>query len=199
MREQVLEESIRIQQEKKFNLDGPDGYRHYWRDLRKEPIMFSRRNFGGGSLMTWAAFGSSGKLELAFVSNRMDSSEYQEVLRTRLLPFLRGARRRSLVFQQDNAAVHVSHSTRSWLQEHRIQAMDWPACSPDCNPVENMWGIIVRQVYRNNKQYNTVESLKTAILEAWDQIDDATVAKLVGSMPNRIFEIIRNNGGPIDY
>ncbi|RCN43590.1 hypothetical protein ANCCAN_10433 [Ancylostoma caninum] len=77
--------------------------------------------------------------------------------------------------------------------------MDWPACSPDCNPVENMCGIIVRQVYRNNKQYNTVESLKTAILEAWDQIDDATVAKLVGSMPNRIFEIIRNSGGPINY
>ncbi|RCN48225.1 hypothetical protein ANCCAN_05771 [Ancylostoma caninum] len=148
--------------------------------------------------MTWAAFGSSGKLELAFVSNRTDSSEYQEVLRTRLLPFLRGARRRSLVFQQDNAAVHVSHSTRSWLQEHRIQALDWPACSPDCNKVEEMWGIIVRQVYRNNKQYNTVESLKTAILEAWDQIDDAIVAKLVGGMPNRIFEIIRNSGGPID-
>ncbi|RCN36896.1 transposase [Ancylostoma caninum] len=176
--------------EKKFNLDGPDGYRHYWWDLRKEPIMFSRRNFDGGSLMTWAAFGSSGKLELAFISNRMDSSEYQEVLRTGLLPFLRGARRCSLVFQQDNAAVHVSHSTRSWLQEHRIQAMDWPACSSDCNPVENMWGIIVRQFYRNNKQYNTVESLKTAILEARDQIDDVTVAKLVGNMPNRIFEII---------
>ncbi|RCN28152.1 hypothetical protein ANCCAN_26110 [Ancylostoma caninum] len=137
--------------EKKFNLDGPDGYRHYWRDLRKEPLMFSRRNFGSCSLMTWAAFGGPGKLELAFVSSRMDSSEYQEIPETHLLPFLRGARRHSLAFQQDNAAVHVSHSTRSWLQEHCVRTIDWPACSPDCNPVENMWGIIVRQVYRNNK------------------------------------------------
>ncbi|KAK2578417.1 hypothetical protein KPH14_012769 [Odynerus spinipes] len=37
--------------EKKFNLDGPDGYNSYWRDLRKDPRYFSKRNFGGGSLM----------------------------------------------------------------------------------------------------------------------------------------------------
>ncbi|EYB97901.1 hypothetical protein Y032_0136g1989 [Ancylostoma ceylanicum] len=71
--------------------------------------------------------------------------------------------------------------------------MDWPACSPDYNQVENIWGLIDRQVYRNNKQYNTVGSLKTAILEAWDEIDDDTILNLVGSMPHRIFEIIRNN------
>uniref|UniRef100_A0A7I4YN82 HTH_Tnp_Tc3_2 domain-containing protein n=1 Tax=Haemonchus contortus TaxID=6289 RepID=A0A7I4YN82_HAECO len=42
--------------EKKFNLDGPDGNKYYWRDLRREPVYFSRRTFGGGSLMVWDAF-----------------------------------------------------------------------------------------------------------------------------------------------
>ena len=37
--------------EKKFNLDGPDGIKYYWHDLRKEPKTFSKRQFGGGSLM----------------------------------------------------------------------------------------------------------------------------------------------------
>ena len=36
--------------EKKFNLDGPDGFQYYWHDLRKEEQLFSRRPFGGGSL-----------------------------------------------------------------------------------------------------------------------------------------------------
>ncbi|KIH53938.1 hypothetical protein ANCDUO_15920 [Ancylostoma duodenale] len=45
--------------------------------------------------------------------------------------------------------------------------------------VTNMWGIIVRYVSRNNKQYSTVDDLKAAILEAWDQIDDNTTQNLV--------------------
>ncbi|KIH66416.1 hypothetical protein ANCDUO_03256 [Ancylostoma duodenale] len=52
--------------EKKFNLDGCDGQK-------------------GGSLMVWGAFCEDGKLELAFPSMRMDSTEYQEVLLDHLL------------------------------------------------------------------------------------------------------------------
>ena len=37
--------------EKKFNLDGPDGNQYYWHDLRKEPQYFSKRASGGGSVM----------------------------------------------------------------------------------------------------------------------------------------------------
>ena len=44
--------------EKKFNLDGPDGFRYYWHDLRKEPK--SKRVQGGGNVMAWDAFSSLG-------------------------------------------------------------------------------------------------------------------------------------------
>ncbi|XP_055938024.1 uncharacterized protein LOC129968197 [Argiope bruennichi] len=47
---------VMFSDEKKFNLDGPDGWRYYWHDLRKEPEIFSKRQMGGGSVMIWGAF-----------------------------------------------------------------------------------------------------------------------------------------------
>lgn len=180
-------------------MDGPDGFSHYWRDLRKGPRYFSRRNFGGGSLMVWGAFSALGKLDLAFTSSHMNSEDYQEVLQNHLIPFKNRFRRIPLLFQQDNAAIHVSRSTKAWFERKRITLFEHPARSPDLNPMENVWGILVRRIYANNKQYGSIQELKQAILDAWDTVEVHVINNLVNSMPNRIFDVIQRNGKAIDY
>ena len=54
--------------EKKFNLDGPDGFQKYWHTKNFPEENYSTRYNGGGSLMIWWTFSSSGKLKLKFVS-----------------------------------------------------------------------------------------------------------------------------------
>ncbi|CAF4559694.1 unnamed protein product, partial [Rotaria magnacalcarata] len=71
--------------EKKFNLDGPDGFSYYWHDLRKEEEIFSTRPLGGGSVMIWASFGWGGKSSICFVDGRMNAKGYQEVLKKHLI------------------------------------------------------------------------------------------------------------------
>ncbi len=42
------------------------------------------------------------------------------------------------IFQQDLAPAHTAKSTRSWLNDHGVGVLDWPANSPDLN-IENLW------------------------------------------------------------
>nr|pir hypothetical protein K07C6.14 - Caenorhabditis elegans [Caenorhabditis elegans] len=139
--------------EKKFNLDGPDGNRFYWRDLRKDPMVFSKRNFGGGSVMVWAAFSEKKKLPIQFTSHKMTAVDYQQVLDKDLVKFLRHPSKKNWQFQQDNASIHSANSTRAFLSSKKVKLLKWPACSPDLNPIENMWASLVRLVYANGKQY----------------------------------------------
>ena len=104
----------------------------------------------------------------------------------------------NFIFMQDNAPIHVSRSTRAWLQRKNVPLLDWPANSPDLNPMENLWGILVRRIYAENQQYHNVDELKKAIVAAWHTIDQEVLDNLL-SMDNRIFQVIRNNGDTIDY
>ena len=149
--------------------------------------------------MCWGAFCSNGVLELEFISTHMDAVDYQNVLQARLLPFLRRNRRRCYKFQQDNASVHTFHSTMQWFSSKKIQVISWPSCSPDLNPIENIWGVLPRRIYANNTQYATMNDLKKAIVDAWDNLEQSLIDKLISSMPDRLIEVASKKGGPTHY
>ena len=91
--------------EKKFDLDGPDGSQCYWHDLRKEKQVFSKRLFGGGSVMVWGAFSASEKTDLVVISTR-----YINVLE-KVFPLMTRLDTNNAYFQQDNAAINTSKLT----------------------------------------------------------------------------------------
>jgi transposase len=185
--------------EKRFNLDGPDGLHYYWHDLRKEKLLSVRRNAGGGSVMIWACFGFYGKSEICFVNERMNAKGYSNMLQNHLLSKGSVCGGPNWIFQQDNAPIHRAKLTSAWFQRKKISVLEWPALSPDLNPIENLWGILVRRVYQNGTQFANKDELEKAIVREWKNIELTELQNLVESMSDRIFDVIHSGGVKTKY
>ncbi|CAG8510209.1 9439_t:CDS:1, partial [Ambispora gerdemannii] len=96
---------------------------------------------------------------------------------------------------QDNAPIH----TAGKITENKITIINWPANSPDLNPIENIWKISKDNIKKNEIVPKTVDELKVALKVEWEKIDVAILEQVTASMSRRINTILESNGGPIKY
>ena len=95
----------------------------------------------------------------------------------------------------------VPLAQKRWFEDNGVHILDWPSCSPDLNPIENLWGILVRRVYGKDGQpiqFDTKGQLKRAITEEWSKIEGQLLEKLARSMFDRCLNVIRKNVWHID-
>ncbi len=130
-----------------------------------------------GSVMVWGCVSALGKGNLHFCDGTINAEKYIEILEHNMLPSRRHLfQGRPCIFQQDNAKPHSAHITKSWLQRKRVRVLDWPACSPDLSPIENVWCILKRKMQQRRPR--TVAHLKTCLQEEWDKITPETLPSL---------------------
>ncbi len=111
-----------------------------------------------------------------------------------LTSFLKEA---DFIFQQDLAPAHTAKSTKSWLNDHGVGVLDWPANSPDLNPTENIWGIVKRKM--RNKRPKNADELKATVKETLASIPPQQCHKLIPSMPHPIEAVIKAKGADTKY
>jgi hypothetical protein len=112
----------------------------------------------------------------------------------------------NLIFQQDNTPIHTSKKTSIFLEQNGLKTLSWPANSPCLNPIENLWHILKRGIwkkwYTQRHHYSravTSYDLKKLCQDAWMTLDSGILKLLLESMPKRVQAVISADGGHIKY
>lgn len=153
-----------------------------------------------------ALFVTAGTTGFQCATKGVTAALYTQLLEEQLIPACRQlmqhrpACQRSTpwVFQQDGAPAHKARSTQAWLKQHAdFSIMAWPPNSPDLSWIENVWGLVARQLQMRSNL--TSATFQQAVFEEWDRVPHKTLVDLHDSMKRRMQACIRSNGGSTKY
>ncbi|CAJ0930822.1 unnamed protein product [Ranitomeya imitator] len=63
-----------------------------------------------------------------------------------------------------------------FLQDEGIEAMDWPARSPDLNPIGHIWDIMSRTIHQRHVAPQTVQELVDALVQSTGLLVDVSIS-----------------------
>ena len=180
--------------EKRFTLDGPDGYRKRWVNINRPRRFISRFASGRQGVCVWAGFSVEGRTAIAIFRDTVNAPYYQGLLFNHLLPYTDRFESEHLIFMQDNAPPHTAKSTKEFLGRQKFWTMDWPPNSPDLNPIENAWGKLTRIIYVKKRRPRSIDELELAIEREWLAIPQDYFKDLVMTMLDRMFQVLMAKG-----
>ena len=154
---------------------------------------------GGGGIMVWGSMSASGVGRLYGVQGTLRADQYLKILKYHMVPSMKDLfGHKQAVFQQDNDPKHTAKTTKSWLSKQPFRVLKWPPQSPDLNPIENLWEI-VNQHRDKSRRIKNEDELWQECQETWHKISADICRNLVESMPRRLAEVIKHNGGSTKY
>ncbi|KAG2210656.1 hypothetical protein INT46_011556 [Mucor plumbeus] len=156
---------------------GTDGNSFVWSDgdntLLPHQMEPHVQGYGGG-VMFWSCITATGPVYgTTIINGSIDSSVYVDILETSSLDTL------------DYFNLHI--------KDHGFSVntiMNWPARSPDLNPIEHVWYPLKRRPNAFPTRPTTKEELEQRIATEWYKLTENGCLKYIDSMAARIKAIV---------
>ncbi|GFY20110.1 transposable element Tcb2 transposase [Trichonephila clavipes] len=160
-----------------------------WRDRgsRNNPVFVHESvRFGGRGVLVYGCISIDGRTDLYIIRDGpLTARRYRdEILRPIVVPYA-ATIGDDFILMDDNSRPHRANLVEDSLFEEGIMRMEWPACSPDMNPIEHVWDALGRRVAGRQPPPQTLQELEKALLEEWDRIPQLVINSLIDSMPQR--------------
>ena len=150
--------------------------------------------FGGGSIMAWGGISIAGKTRLVIIKGHLNAVKYRdEILQPVAIPYLHNLGSNSIL-QDDIHHPHRARVITDYLQNVGVERMEWPAMSPDLNPIEHLWDQLGRV-----SNTTTLADLQRLLVEEWNAIPQQRVTRLVTGMRKRCQAVVAAYGSSTCY
>ena len=91
----------------------------------------------------------------------------------------------NFVLMEDNALSHTSHYTTREHEKEGMKKVNWPANSPDFNPIEHIWTIMKSpiQTRRGREKITSQTQMKSRFCEEWARITIEEINREIAKLP----------------
>ncbi|GFW00755.1 transposable element Tcb1 transposase [Trichonephila clavipes] len=180
---------VMFSDESRFSLQSDSRWTLIWRApgtrYHRENTI-ERHRFGGAGWLVWGGIILGSRTDLHVQSVTMTGHIYRDVILEQHVRLFRGAMGAEFLFMDDNTRSHNANIIDECLQSEDITRMDWPAYSPDLNPIEHVWDMLCRRIATRQSPPTCLRKLQRALLDEWCNIPQDQMDNLILSMPRRL-------------